>query len=35
LLLKRFGEVGGALPQFVEQPRILDGNNSLGGEVRD
>ena len=28
-------EVGGALPQFVEQPRILDGDNGLGGEVLD
>ena len=22
-----------ALPQFAEQPRVLDGDNSLGGEV--
>ena len=35
LLLQRFGEVGGALSQFVEQPRILDGYDGSGGEVRD
>ena len=42
LLLQRFGEVGGvlgevsgALPQFVEQPRVLDGDDGLGGEVLD
>ena len=23
------------LPQFIEQPRILDGDDSLGGEVLD
>ena len=23
------------MPQFVEQPRVLDGDNGLGGEVRD
>ena len=23
------------LPQFVEQPRVLDGDDGLGGEVRD
>ena len=35
-----FGEVGGALAevvgalaQFVEQPRILDGDDGLGGEI--
>ena len=40
LLLQRFREVGcafgevrGALPQFVEQPRVLDGDDGLGGEV--
>jgi hypothetical protein len=27
------GEVGSALTQFVEQPRVLDGDNSLSGEV--
>ena len=29
-----FGEVRGALTQFVEQPRVLDGDDRLGGEVR-
>ena len=24
-----------ALPQFVEQPRVLDGDDGLGGEVLD
>ena len=40
LLLQRFREVGGALgevaralAQFVEQPRVLDGDDSLRGEV--
>ena len=40
LLLQRFRKVGGALAevrgalaQFVEQPRVLDGNDGLGGEV--
>jgi hypothetical protein len=28
-------EVVGALPQFIEQPRVLDGDYSLCGEVRD
>ena len=23
------------LPQFVEQPRVLDGDDRLGGEARD
>ena len=42
LLLQRFREVSGALAevvgaltQFVEQPRVLDGDDGLGGEVRD
>ena len=35
LLLQRFGKVGCALAQFVEQPRILDGNDCLSGEVLD
>ena len=42
LLLQRFSEVGGALgevvgalTQFVEQPRVLDGDDGLGGEVLD
>jgi hypothetical protein len=33
LLLQRFSEVGGALAQFVEQPRVLDGDDGLGGKV--
>ena len=28
-------EIVGALAQFVEQPRVLDGDHRLGGEVRD
>ena len=35
LLLKRLGEVIGALSQFVEEPRVLDGNYRLSSEVRD
>ena len=35
LLLQRLGEVGGPLAQFVEQPRILDGDDSLGSEIRN
>src|SRR5262249_5791665 len=34
LLLQRFSEVGSALAQFVEQPRVLDSDDGLGGEVR-
>ena len=30
---KIFAEIGGALAQFVEQPRILDGDDGLGGKV--
>ena len=40
LLLQRFrevgcafGEVGSALTEFVEQPRILNGDDGLSGEV--
>src|SRR5262249_895365 len=33
LLLKRFGEIIGALTKFVEQARVLDGDDRLGGEV--
>src|SRR5262249_28163489 len=32
LLLQRFGEVGRALPKFIQQPRILNGDDGLGGE---
>ena len=35
LLLQRFGEIVGALAQLVEQPRVLDGDDGLGGKVRD
>ena len=30
-----FSEIIGALTQFVEQPRILDGDDGLSGEVPD
>ena len=33
LLLQRLGEIVGALAQLVEQPRVLDGDDGLGGEV--
>ena len=40
LLLQRLGEVGGALAevsgalaQLVQQPRVFDGYDGLGGEV--
>ena len=32
LLLQRLGEVGGALAQFCQKPRILDGDHCLVGE---
>src|SRR5437764_585874 len=32
LLLQRFGEIGGALSQFIEQPRVLDGDHRLVSE---
>ena len=35
LLVERFTEIIGALPQFVEQPRVLDGDDRLGGEIAD
>jgi hypothetical protein len=42
LLLQCFGKISGALAevvsalaQFVEQPRVLDGDDCLGGEVLD
>ena len=34
-LLDRAAKFIGALAQFVKQPRILDGDNGLGGEGRD
>ena len=33
LLLQRFAEIVGALAQFVEQPRVLDGDDGLRGEI--
>ena len=35
LLLQQFGQIHRALAQFAEQARILDGDDGLGGEVRD
>ena len=35
LLLQRLAQIVRALPQLVEQPRVLDGNDSLGSEVLD
>ena len=35
LLLQRLGEIVGALAQLVEQPRVLDGDHGLRGEVLD
>ena len=35
LLLQRFAQIVGAPPQLVEQPRVLDGDDGLGGEVRE
>src|SRR5262249_24447302 len=34
LLLQRFSKFDGSLAQLVQQPRILDGDDGLGGEVR-
>ena len=34
LLLQRLAQIVGALAQLVEQPRILDGDDGLRGEVR-
>ena len=33
LLLQRLGKVGRALAQFVQQPRVLDGDYGLGGKI--
>ena len=33
LLLQGLAQVVGALPQLVEQPRVLDGDNGLIGEI--
>ena len=35
LLLERLGKIVGALPQLIEQPRILYGDDGLRREVRD
>src|SRR6185436_20022778 len=35
LLLQRFGEIVGALSQFAEQPRVLDGDDGLRGEIME
>jgi hypothetical protein len=35
LLLQCLSKVRGALAQFVEQPRVLNGNDGLGSEVLD
>ena len=35
LLLQRIGEVSSTLAQFVQKPRILDGDDSLSCEVGD
>jgi hypothetical protein len=35
LLLQRLGEIIRALAQFIEQPRVLDGDDGLSGEVFD
>ena len=32
LLLQRLGEIVGALAQFVEQPRVLDGDDGLAAK---
>ena len=32
LLLQRLAQVVGALAQLVEQPRVLDGDDGLGGK---
>src|ERR1700722_4059560 len=34
LPLQRLAQIVGALAQLVEQPRILDGDHGLGGEIR-
>src|SRR6516165_990616 len=35
LLLQRLSKIVCALPQFVEQPRVLDSDDRLRGEVLD
>ena len=33
LLLQRFAQIVGALAQLLEQPRVLDGDDGLGGKI--
>src|SRR5271155_3731661 len=33
LLFQRLSEIGGALTQFIEQSRVLDGDDGLSGKV--
>src|SRR5262249_36429476 len=33
LLLQGFAQVIGTLTQFIEEPRVLDGDDRLGGEI--
>jgi hypothetical protein len=35
LLLQGFAQIIRALPQLVEEPRVLDGDDGLGGEILD
>ena len=35
LLLQRLAQIIGALPQLVKQPRVLDGDHRLLGEIVD
>ena len=35
LLLERLREISGAMAQLMKQPRVLDRDHRLGGEVRD
>ncbi len=35
LMFQRFAQIVRALTQLLEQPRILDRDDGLGGEVRD
>jgi hypothetical protein len=35
LLLQRLAQIGRALAQLVEQPRVLDGDDGLTGEARN
>jgi hypothetical protein len=35
LLLESFAQIVSALAQLIEQPRVLDGDDGLGGEILD